>query len=194
MHHLYAEDSQLCISFTSDYSANHLDSLKTCIDSVWNWMLHNRLKLNPSKTDLIGREQQQKKYLSRFPITLMGIDANPSASVRNVGVVLTRILIFGHIISQVCSSCFYHICDLRRIRRHLNLDNTKSLACALVTSRLDYCNSVLQGVAGKDLESGILWAHVETGSRPFADVDYCLSPFAGFLSNLEENSKLHYWH
>ena len=115
---------------------------------------------------------------------------------------LTRILIFGNIIiPQVCSSRSYHVRDLRRIRRHLNLENAKSLAsqpCALVTSRLDYCNSVLQGVAGKDLEKlqrvQNTLARAVTGSRPFA-------PAAPLLQSLHwlpikfriiENSKLHY--
>ena len=37
--------------------------------------------------------------------------------------------------------------DLRRIRRHLDLDSAKLLATALVSSRLDYCNSRLYGIA-----------------------------------------------
>ena len=41
--------------------------------------------------------------------------------------------------------------DLRRIRRHLDLDSAKLLAAALVSSRLDYCNSHLYGVADIDL-------------------------------------------
>ena len=41
--------------------------------------------------------------------------------------------------------------DLRRIRRHLDLDSVKLLATALVSSRLDYCNSLLYGIADIDL-------------------------------------------
>ena len=41
--------------------------------------------------------------------------------------------------------------DLRRIRRHLDLDSAKLLATALVSSRLDYCNSLLYGIADMDL-------------------------------------------
>ena len=41
--------------------------------------------------------------------------------------------------------------DLRRIRRHLDLDSAKLLATALVSSRLDYCNSLLYGTADIDL-------------------------------------------
>ena len=41
------------------------------------------------------------------------------------------------------NSCIYHIQDLRRIRRHLDLESAKLLASALVSSRLDCCNSLL---------------------------------------------------
>ena len=41
--------------------------------------------------------------------------------------------------------------DLRRIRRHLDLDSAILLATALVSSRLDYCNSLLYGIADIDL-------------------------------------------
>ena len=54
-------------------------------------------------------------------------------------------------ISAVCSSCFYHMRDLRRTRCHLDLDSAKLLATALLPSRLDYCNSRLYGIADIDL-------------------------------------------
>ena len=41
--------------------------------------------------------------------------------------------------------------DRRHIRRHLDLDSAKLLATALVSSRLDYCNSLLYGIADIDL-------------------------------------------
>ena len=52
-------------------------------------------------------------------------------------------------ISAVCSSCFYHMRDLRCILRHLDLDSAKLLANALVSSRLNY--SLLYGIADIDL-------------------------------------------
>ena len=41
--------------------------------------------------------------------------------------------------------------DLRRIGRHLDLDSTKFLATALVSSCLDFCNSLVYGIADIDL-------------------------------------------
>ena len=41
--------------------------------------------------------------------------------------------------------------DLRCIRRHLDLDSAKLLVTAFVSSCLDYCNSLLYGIADIDL-------------------------------------------
>ena len=54
--------------------------------------------------------------------------------------------------SQVSSSCIYHITDLKRIRKNLPLDLAKQIAVALVTSKLDYCNSLLHVIPAKDLQ------------------------------------------
>ena len=44
----------------------------------------------------------------------------------------------------------YHNRDLQRIRCHLDLDSAKLLANALVSNNLDYCNSLLCGIAVTD--------------------------------------------
>ena len=41
--------------------------------------------------------------------------------------------------------------DLQHIHRHLDLGSAKLLATALVSKRLDYCNSLLYGIANIDL-------------------------------------------
>ena len=41
--------------------------------------------------------------------------------------------------------------DLQHIRRHFDLDGAKLLATAPVSSCLDYCNSLLYGIADIDL-------------------------------------------
>ena len=51
----------------------------------------------------------------------------------------------------ICKSCFYHIRDLRRIRRHLPLSTAKTISNSLITSRLDYCNSLINNIAKQDL-------------------------------------------
>ena len=123
------------------------------VTSLQSWMSTNKLKLNPDKTEflLIGNERQPSKYLSMFPIELLGVKTSPAKSARNLGVIFDNKFTFRSHISAVCSSCFYHMRDLQRIRRHLDLDSAKLLATALVSSRLDYCNSFSYGIADIDL-------------------------------------------
>ena len=44
-----------------------------------------------------------------------------------------------------------YIRDLRRIRKSLSLDLSKQIAVALVSSKLDYCNSLFQNMPEKDI-------------------------------------------
>ena len=50
-------------------------------------------------------------------------------------------------LSNVCSISYFHIRALRHIRTFLDLESSKSIACAIVSSRLDYANSCLFGVS-----------------------------------------------
>jgi hypothetical protein len=82
----------------------------------------------------------------------MDVPTNPSKSARNLGVIFDQNFKLRSHVSQICRSCFYHMRDIRRIRRYLSLQNAKTLAHAMVTSRLDYCNSLLFGLAAKDIQ------------------------------------------
>ena len=117
-HHLYADDSQLYVSFASGDSAAALNGLQSCLASVQLWMSTNKLTLNPYKTEflLIGNERQRSKYLAMFPIELIGVKINPAKSARNLGVIFDKNFTFRSHISVVCNLCFYHMRDLRRIR------------------------------------------------------------------------------
>ena len=88
-HHLYADDSQLYVSFSSGDSAAAQNGLQSCLASVQSCMSTNKLKLNPDKTEflLIGNERQRSKYLSMFLIELLGVETYPAKSARNLGVI-----------------------------------------------------------------------------------------------------------
>ena len=83
---LYADDSQLYVSFASGDSAAALNGLQSCLASVQSWMSTNKLKLNPDKTEfiLIGNERQRSNYLSLCPIEIFGVKTNRAKSARNL--------------------------------------------------------------------------------------------------------------
>ena len=127
--------------------------LQQCLVSIQDWMTTNKLKLNPNKTDflLIGHERQRLIYLSMFPVALLGSETHPPKTVRNLDIVFDENFNFRTHINNVCKLAYYHIHNLRRFSKHLNLDQAKCLASALVSSRLDCCNSLLHGVTVRDM-------------------------------------------
>ena len=69
---------------------------------------------------------------------------------QNLGVTFDNNLNFRQHISQTCRCAFYHIRDLRRNRRYMYFAVAKTIATALVSSRLDYCNSLYHNIALED--------------------------------------------
>ena len=116
-------------------------------------MFHNKLKLNPDKTEflLIGHKSQRNKFSELFPTTLLDNSTMPSDSAKNLGVLFDQDMSFSKYVTQTCRSCYYHIRNLKMIRKHLSLSDSITIGNALVTSKLDYCNSLLTGIAQKDL-------------------------------------------
>ena len=111
----------------------------------------NKLKLNPDKTEfiLIGTKLQRSKLEGFFPTSIMDENLIPSDNVKNLGVIFDSDFSFTKHVSAVAKSCYYHIRDLSRIRRHLSRSTAISLANALVSSRLDYCNSLFYSLSQK---------------------------------------------
>ena len=70
---------------------------------------------------------------------------------RNLGVTFDGDFYLRKHISLTCRSCFYHICDLRLIQRYITLVVAKTIATPPITSRLEYCNSLLYNSVSKDI-------------------------------------------
>jgi len=48
-----------------------------------------------------------------------------------------------HHVTKLTAVCHYHLRRLRQICRRVGMETTTRLVLAMITSRLDYCNSVL---------------------------------------------------
>ena len=124
-HHLYADETQVYISLSQSNAQVYASTLNECLTDILFWMESSKLTLNPNKTDLIiiGINQHRNMVINHFPVKLLGSNTFPSNTVRNLGVVFDSDFNFRQHILQVCKSCFYHIRDLRRIRRHTHIIN-----------------------------------------------------------------------
>ena len=93
-------------------------------------MRSSKLKLNPDKTEvlLFGTKLHRKEFMKHFSAKLLDQEITPTDSARNLGVVFDGGLNFRKHISLVCRSCYYHTRDLRRLRRCLTSDVSKTIA------------------------------------------------------------------
>ena len=132
------------------YSADimqHMSGCQPTSSKINEWMASNRLKLNPTKTELIWLGSPQR--LQHCPVgelQIAGVGIKPTTYARDLGATIDIDLPLQCHVNHVTRTCFYHLRHLRVIRRSLTVDTAHSLVRALVHSRLDYCNGVLPGM------------------------------------------------
>ena len=118
-----------------------------CVDTMKSWMASNRLRLNPSKTEMIWLGSTgQLRNCPMSPLLISGVWITPSSKVRNLGVIIDDALTMSVHVNKLVSTCFFHLRQLRMVCRSLDVDAAHALVRALIHSRLDYCNGVLAGL------------------------------------------------
>ena len=115
-------------------------------------MQDNYLKLNQDKTEIvfIGRKNQ----LNRLNINDISISNNAipiSSAARDLGLHIDEQLSFAPHINHISKACFYNIHIIWKIRKYLDISSTKIIVHSLILSRLDYCNSCLNGITKRQL-------------------------------------------
>ena len=94
---------------------------------------------------LTTSKHNQKNLSLPFSVDLNGTSIHLSATVRNLGVTLDPNLSFQQHVSCTCQLCYLELRRSNFIRHYLSQDAFKTLISAFVLSRIDYCNSVLDG-------------------------------------------------
>ena len=62
------------------------------------------------------------------------------------------ILELGDHITKTSSAAFYYLYNIRRMRKYLSKECTETLIHAFISSRLDYCNSLLYGLPAYQIQ------------------------------------------
>jgi len=78
-------------------------------------------------------------------VSVAGVSLPVSSEIKSLGVVIDSRCTFDTHVTAVCKACNYHTWALRHVRHCLPLPVAQTLACSIVGSRLDNCNSVLFG-------------------------------------------------
>ena len=103
--------------------------------------------LNDGKTELLvlgTRQQLSKINISHLRVGDATVVA--STSVRNLGSYFDKNFTMAMHVTKTCSAAFFHLHNIRQIRKFLSHEATERLIHAFVTSKVDYCNSLLYGL------------------------------------------------
>ena len=122
--HLYADDTQLYIHLATRDIHQAKDKLVSCIREIQNWCASMRLRLNPTKTELIWFHRN-KHPAHPLNNQCLQLDPNciitPVNTVRDLGVLLDSSLnLKAHITSRHSVSCFFHLRRIRQVKKCLN--------------------------------------------------------------------------
>ena len=140
--HMYADDTQMYMSFKSSITSDTERSrsiLESCVYAIERWMLHNNLKLNSDKTEL----------LIFHAMNIGDLVVSSSKSCMNIGVTFESYMIFDEHIKNICRITFYYIKSIAKIRKLLSYHTAKILMHVFVTRRIDSCNALLFGCVFK---------------------------------------------
>ena len=137
---MYADDSQLYIIVIPDSRHSALDKLDQCISDIQSFFLAKKFRRNPTKTEIVH-------FHSRFTSHVVSV----SKEARNLGVVFDNHLTMSNHINSICRSSSQALRNIGRVRKYLDQANTERLVHAFITSRLDYCNSLLYGLPTKEI-------------------------------------------
>ena len=116
-------------------------------------MIKNKLKINDSKTEfLVLTSSYFKQQFKDLQINVGNTHIRPTASARNLGVIFDSHLNLESHINNVCRSTYFHLRNIGSVRNMLSDDACSQLIHALVTVRIDYCNSLLYGLPEYSLD------------------------------------------
>ena len=155
-YHFYADDTQLYISFNpKEQSSFDLSSatMERCIREIKTWMNANMLKLNEDKTEVlfIASPHFQKSISDTF-LTVNQTQVSRTNSARNIGVIFDDQMLLKEHIASVCKVSLFHLRNIGLIRRYLTQDACTTLVHSLISSRIDYCNSLLVQLPANSLD------------------------------------------
>ena len=152
IYHTYADDTQAYIQCESSVASmnNATNRLGLCIDDVCEWMRCNALKLNESKTEFVVFNRHSET--NDLKLHINGTAIKSSNELKCLGVTLDNTMSLDHQITNTCRSASIQLRKINYIKRYLNESAIKTIVQAVVLSRLDYCNSLYNGLNQKSIQ------------------------------------------
>ena len=164
--HLYADDTQIYIMFNQDDTVNALSRIEACVAEIQSWMITNKLMLNGDKTLIIVLSAPRHSVSCNVNHgNIDGHEIVPAKTVKILGVIFYDKLSLDSHIKNICKTSLYHLKNISNIRSFLLDKAAVQLTHAFVSSRLDYCNSLLQGLPSCSISPYKILQHTSSRGR-----------------------------
>src|SRR5688572_11609910 len=110
--------------------------------------------LNPDKSEvlLVARKRNAEKFGCCSSVRVAGSDITFSVQLKSLGVTLEQQLSMDRQVSNIVRATNHNIRALRHIRPILDKAVANTVACSIVSTRLDYCNSLHYGTSAKNIQ------------------------------------------
>ena len=143
---MYADDTQLYITFDHDQSEMQVAILEMCLMNIKNWMTEFFLKLNEDKTQLLVIPSKKTVNPIDISVTFNGSQSESLNEAKNLGVYFDNNSNMSKQVKHIVSTGYYHLRNLWSIGSMLPKELKIKLVHSFVLSRIDYCNSCLYGI------------------------------------------------
>ena len=115
-----------------------------CINRIVTWSHAHFMKINPDKTELmLLYPASLSKEVIVKGIILDGQCIRFSSQVKNVGVWIDCNLTMNKHVNSIVSHCYKILKDIGKIKKYLERSRLERIVHAVISSRLDQCNSLL---------------------------------------------------
>ena len=150
----FADDTQLYTHTDPSDIDSTVQLMQECIGEVKSWMTFSKLKLNDDKTEALLFCNNKSRSTLSLPnsIQVASSDILFKTSTRNLGYIISDNMSTNNFINHICRSAYTAIRQISSFRHYLTVSATKTLVCALVLARIDYCNSLLSGAPKQCIE------------------------------------------
>jgi len=147
LYQFYADDSELYLCVKPSQLAMATTQIEDCVGLIQAWMCKHQLKMNDEKTEfMVISSKHMAAKIAPQSLAVGGHHIAPSPTASSLGVLVDSNANMEAHINNICKGAYIQLRNIGKLKRYLSQDSLELVIHAFVTTKLDYCNSLLCGL------------------------------------------------